>query len=360
MISLWEMIKPALSRFVPKHVNDPFGLVGRMLASKNRAALFTLWLTGLAILLSPVDWVLQFFERRCKANKDAQSHGPHIFVCGPARSGTTLVYQVLASALPVTYVRNFTVLFSRSPVLASRLFTRNRRDRRRENYENYYGKTAGIQAPTEANHLWNQWVKADESGFRTRLDSLGADEMARFFKRFSSELGLPTLSKNNNINAFADSIAERLDNAYFICLRRDSRYLVQSLVKARKEINGDIKQSYGVTDTGILSVDTDPISQVMKQVEYLDALAIAQQRKIGEERFWIIDYEAFCLNPMELVTRVKQEILGQSEVQNADADKMPEIVNNNRITDRAFFDKLEQRFERRAMQRTRDESRTIR
>lgn len=346
---IWEKLKPLLSRFIPLHVNDPFGLVSRMLASRNRAALFTLWLTGLGVLLSPLDWLLQFIERRSNATALCESPGPHIIVCGPARSGTTLVYQVLSSALPVAYARNFTVLFSRSPLLAAKLFTRNRRERRRHSYENYYGKTAGMQAPTEANHLWNQWVESDESGFRTRLTASGAAKMARFFNRFSCQAGQPTLSKNNNANAFADVIADTLDNAYFICLRRDSRYLAQSLVRAREVINGNIHQSYGVTESDNHTTATDPIEQVVEQIEFLDNLAITQQQRIGAERFWIVDYESFCANPSQLVSRVRQQILGQSEQQASGAAPLPEIVNNNRITDPAMFERLQERLESRSV-----------
>lgn len=342
---LWEKFKPALSRFVPKHVNDPFGLIKRMLASNNHAALFTLWLTGLGVVLSPVDWALQFFERRRATGNDEQSQGPHIFICGPARSGTTLVYQVLASTLPVTYARNFTVLFSRAPIIASKFFTRKPGSKPRQSFENYYGKTAGMQAPSEANHLWNQWVESDESGFRTQLSSAGLENMAQFFNQLSQQAGLPTLSKNNNANAFADVIADRLDNAYFICLRRDKRYLAQSLLKAREIINGNIEQSYGVTDSGITSADSDPLSQVIKQVDYLDALADTQQRKIGEERFWIVDYEAFCANPEELIHKIKREILDQTDEQLQHSVELPEIINNNKITDPDLFQLIEKQFE---------------
>ena len=345
---IWEKLKPGLSRFVPKHVNDPFGLIGRMLASKNRAALFTLWLTGLGLVLSPVDWALQFAERRRKVeNDDDESHGPHIVICGPARSGTTLVYQVLASALPVSYARNFTVLFSRAPILASKYLTRNHKKGKSQSFQNYYGKTAGMQAPSEANHLWNQWVDSDASGFRTKLSPQGLENMAQFFKQFSKQSGLPTLSKNNNANAFADEMAQRQSNTYFICLRRDKRYLAQSLLRAREEINGDIEQSYGVTDSELENNDKDPMSQVIKQIEYLDELAIAQQAKIGAERFWIVDYESFCANPEALITKVKQVILGQTETQLENT--IPEIVNNNRITDPVMFKQIEERLAQQSL-----------
>jgi hypothetical protein len=362
---IWEKIKPVLSRFIPQHVNDPFGLIGRMLSSSNRAALFTLLLTALGILLTPLDWLLQFYERRYKKPDsrvvNTSDVGPHLFICGPARSGTTLVYQVLANALPVVYPRNFTALFSRSPILASKLLTRT--TSRHSGYENFYGKTYGMQAPSEANHLWNQWVLPDESHFRTRLEEQGLEKMASFFTRLSAEFGRPTITKNNNANAFADVIAGALENAYFICLRRDSRYLAQSLIRAREVINGDIEQSYGVVDAQSHNDENDPVSQVIAQIEYLNQTALTQQKKIGAERFWIVDYESFCADPNQLIERIRSEIPGMAEVRgagnhapdthdsNADAaeknssESMPlaAIKNNNRISDPDLFKQLEER-----------------
>lgn len=329
---LWWKIKTSLSRFVPLHINDPFGLVKRMLASRNSAAVFTLLLTALGIALTPVDKVLGLIERRRLSSNSG--NGPHIIICGPARSGTTLVFQVLAAELPVEYIRNFTVLFPLSPILASKLFGRSNDDKHKIKYNNYYGKTAGFQEPNEANHLWNQWVDADQSGFRTILGKSGANAMARFFGQLSGIRNRATLSKNNNVNAFADDVAHHLDNCWFICLRRDTRYLAQSLLTARMEINGNINQSYGVTEEGHRPEHGDPVEAVLEQIRYLDHLAIKQQTTIGEDKFWIIDYEMFCRDPAALVNRVKSLILNIDTSESANLDP---IRNNNRITNSVLF-----------------------
>jgi len=342
-----DQIRQAFARFVPVHIRDPFGLVQRMLRSRKPAALFTLWLTVLGILLLPIDMVMGLFERRLCAREDSASanSGPFIIVCGPARSGTTLVYQVLTSALDVAYVRNFTVMFSRSPILASRWFSRQNKPMSPPGFDNYYGKTAGMQAPSEANHLWSQWVDTDESGFRTRLHRRGAVAMCRFFQQFSAAHQLPVVVKNNNANAFAATIAEHLDNCYFICLKRDAVYLAQSLIRARVEINGDVSQSYGVVDTQREdAMIMDPVTEVVQQVRYLNALAERQQEKLGQDRFWIIDYESFCDNPGSLVARVQREIFKLSETQPCNRVINP-IANTNHEKDPVMLDNI-----RRAMQ----------
>lgn len=335
---VWEHTRRALSRFIPSHINNPFGLVRRMLTSGKPAATSTLFMTALGIIFTPFDMLLQVFERRRKPVEN--SNGPHIIICGPARSGTTLVYQILADALPVSYIRNFTLLYSRAPLLASAWFSRKAPRFGKNKYENYYGKTAGLQSPCEANHLWNQWVEPDESGFRTRMTSEGGKKMAQFFKQFSALHQKPTLSKNNNANAFADVIAEHLDNVYFICLQRDTAYLAQSLINARVEINGDIYQNYGVTDTTKPVKSKDPVSEVLEQIQYLDRLAIAQQKKVGAKHFWLVDYETFCEDPAALVTRIQKEILTTNTAELSDSALSP-IKNNNQVSNPELFEKLQ-------------------
>lgn len=338
-------MKQLFERFVPSHVNHPFKLVGHMLKSGKRSALFTLWITALGILLTPVDYLFHFIERHYKKHSGAASGekaGPFIFICGPARSGTTLVYQVLAQHLDVAYIRNFTTLFSRSPLLASSLFTRRRNTHKAITLENYYGKTAGLQGPSEANHLWNQWVDADSSGFRTQLHGGNAQTMADFFQQFSQSHKKPVLSKNNNANAFADVIAENLNNSYFICLRRDTDFLAQSLIRARLEINGDIRQSYGVVDTSVdADTTSDPVDEVLQQISYLNLLAEKQQQKLGHERFWIIDYEDFCANPGTLIDRVEAEILHRPAPPTRQRN-VDRIAHNNLEKDAALLQRIRQ------------------
>ena len=103
-MNIWSKSKQALDRFIPSHVNDPFGLIRRMLTSGKKAASFTLWLTAAGIVATPLDWLLQRFEPGIRKKLRNTNSGPHIFICGPARSGTTLVYQVLANNLDLSLI----------------------------------------------------------------------------------------------------------------------------------------------------------------------------------------------------------------------------------------------------------------
>ena len=299
-------IRSFLHLFVPEHVGNPLGLAGRMISSGNRTALFTLWITVLGILCIPLDLLLSLRERRLLASAAATPPRPTVFLCGPARSGTTLAFQVLCRHLDVAFLRNVTALFPRSPIVASRIHRRlsGAQSARPSSYRNYYGKTSGLAGPSEANHVWNRWVKPDQTGFRTKLAAAEAREAARFISAFCEIDGKAMVFKNNNMNVFADVIAAAMPDILVICLKRSPEFLAQSLLQARRDIHGSLSRGYGVQDVDNLGETDDPIASVCAQVAFLDRKARELQARIGPDRFWIVDYEEICRHPGRFVASV--------------------------------------------------------
>lgn len=333
-----QRLKSLLAPFVPVHVNDPLGLARRMIASRNRAALFTLLTTILAILCIPLDMLLALRERHLVASAPAVPARPTVFVCGPARSGTTLVFQVLCRHLDVACPRNVTGLFPRSPITVSRIYRRLARGRQAGGrpYENYYGKTTGMGGPSEANHIWNRWVRPDATGFRTILAPEDARAAARFFAALGEAERKPVVTKNNNLNAFADAIASAVPGALILCLRRSPEFLAQSLLQARRDINGSVARGYGVQDVESGGAAGDPIPSVCAQVAFLNRMAETMRARIGAERFWIVDYEEFCRSPGTLVAAVAEKLT----VPMPDAAGIAPIPVKNFVRDEAELESI--------------------
>ena len=281
-----------------------------MISSGNRAALFTLLVTALGILCIPLDLLMSFRERRLLASAAAVPSRPTVFLCGPARSGTTLAFQILCRHLDVAFLRNVTALFPRSPIVASRIHRRltGAQAARPTSYRNYYGKTSGLGGPSEANHVWNRWVRPDETGFRTRLSAGDARDAARFISAFGEIDGKPMVFKNNNMNVFADEVAAAVPDILVICLRRSPEFLAQSLLQARRDIHGSLSRGYGVQDVENLGGTADPIAAVCAQVDFLERKARELRASIGPDRFWIVDYEEICRHPGRFVASVSERL----------------------------------------------------
>src|SRR4029079_10706409 len=89
-----------LHRFGPGGFHDPIGLTKRLIKSRDPAALFAMRLAAAGPLCAPLDILLEPFERRAYQSAPPRRL-PVILVCGPPRSGTTLLLQALIQNLPV-------------------------------------------------------------------------------------------------------------------------------------------------------------------------------------------------------------------------------------------------------------------
>jgi Sulfotransferase family len=269
-------------------------------------------LAGLGLALTPADLVLSVAERG-RYRMGACPTRPLIFVCGPPRSGTTLLAQVLIRYLPVAYFNNLTSVFPRSPITANAILRRLIRSYPVK-FSAYYGKSDHLSGPNDALYLWDRWCGTDRTRIPRAFDSQPRAEMRAFFAAVQDFYQLPLINKNNSLNTFASLVADILPTSQFICLDRDPVFLAQSLLIARKEIVGDLSTPYGIHHRAAGGASDDPIEDVCRQVVFHQAVACDQLARIGPERFHVISYESFCATPREVVRWVAEEILHDPRV----------------------------------------------
>jgi len=293
---------------LPPNFQDPGRLFLRLMKTRNPAAYFAVAHTGLAVPAAPLDMLLSRFERRLYARAEPPKK-PLVFVGGASRGGTTIMDQVLIGSLPVTYLNNLTAVFPRSPIVANRILGRFLR-KPTGTYVNFYGRTAGFAGRNDGLHIWDRWLGNDRYRPPTSLEPAVADDMRRFFGAFEAAFGGPFINKNNALAVCADVVAAALPTSYFVCVRREPFFNVQSLLGTREFIQGGRKAPYGVGDPAYAGrTDVDPIEEVCAQVLYIQRRMQELQKLLGPERFWIVDYEEFCRAPYAVAERVADEIL---------------------------------------------------
>ncbi|HLV34371.1 MAG TPA: sulfotransferase [Spirillospora sp.] len=334
-------MRAAFHRYIPAQFHDPFGLLVRLIRERDPAALFAIVVALLGIVAIPLDRVLEIFEKRLYAEAKPPKQ-PMIFVCGAPRTGTTLVSQVLIANLPVAFFNNLTAIFPRSPITANRLFGRFL-GKPQITYSSFYGKSVGFAGPNDALYIWDRWFGKDRTRIPTSLDEAAKNNMIQFFGAAEAFFQKPVLNKNNNLNTCAHLVADQFDNAWFICMNRDTKFLAQSLLKARLDIHGDAHVAYGIsytTDTETQEIDV--IEDVCRQTLFHQQTILEQQAMIGPDRFWIIQYEDFCQNPAALLQRVYEEILKQPAPESVLAGIEPFRVSNRVRLEPELFQKIEE------------------
>jgi hypothetical protein len=315
------MLRNALHRFLPSHFHHPFGLAKRIIRSGDPHARFAMSSAAAGAALTPLDLVLQPFEHR--RYRAAPPPGlPALFICGPPRSGTTLLFQVLAANLPVAFFNNLTSWFPRSPITANAWFGKGLRYHP-GTYGSYYGRARSLAAPNDALYLWDRWVGRDRKAIPDVLHPSAQEALRRFLGAFEAYAGAPLVAKNNSLIGYAHLVAEVVPRAGFVCLTREPLFLAQALLIARRDIHGDERVPYGLAE---VSVD-DPVGDVIRQVRFHQRLLREQRERLGS-RFRVLTYESLCANPAGVV----QEIAEQMEMPVNPAGLLPAAFEVSRRT----------------------------
>lgn len=93
---------------------------------------------------------------------EARQFYPPVFIIGPPRSGTTLLYQILIDRYRFAYFTNFTANFYETPIsafwIAAKLFP----DAQLGDYASRYGRTQGWRGPHECGAFWYRWFPRGE------------------------------------------------------------------------------------------------------------------------------------------------------------------------------------------------------
>jgi hypothetical protein len=303
-------IKSWFHTYVPANFTNVGKLVVNLIQSKNRAAIMAMLYALMGLVLTPLDWCLQVFEKKLY-EEAPKSRLPQIFVCGAPRSGTTLVAQVLIKHLPVYYFNNLTSIFPRSPIISQKLFGfLAKNDNKAINFSSFYGRTSKLWYPNDALYLWDRWTGKNRKSIPVSFDQKAKTSMIRFFNAVEHYSKKPLVNKNNSLNSFANLVAETLPGSYFICLDRNPVYLAQSHLVARRFINADENRSYGIDLKESQDSTVNAIEDICKQVAAHKKMIKHQQSLIGSERFIILKYEDFCEDPAKFVAEVAKKCLG--------------------------------------------------
>lgn len=289
---------------------DPFGLLKRMLLSKNKIAYSILVREALAKLLIPLDQLLKISEKKRLKKTKSISELPIILIIGGSRSGTTLLYQTLVHYLPVSYVSNFIAAFKHSPITAYKLFN-SLVPKSKKTFESYFGSVAGQGGPNDAFDLWNRWLGQDRNHIPKEISSASKSEMKNFFNAWLGVSKKPFLNKNNRNSLCAPLLASIFKNIYFVEIYRDPIFVAQSLLLSRRTIQGDSNIGWGLLSKDSVKSE-DPlhyIDDICQQVYQVDKVLAQGRKKIDPKKYIRVSYQNFCENPKETIQKIGFEAM---------------------------------------------------
>jgi hypothetical protein len=210
--------------------------------------------------------------------------------------------------LPVSYATNLSALFPRAPITAQERLGRRARTRSRD-VRSYFGQTRGLFDANDAFHLWDRWLGAERYTAPDHIAPQPRHAMRRFFDAWRSRFPAPFVNKNNRNTDCMRELASALPEARFVVVRRDPLETLQSLLVARRMVQGDVRIAWGLRSRDAEGDGRRAAAQAVcdQLVEIEDRLR-ADIARIAPNRVVEADYAEFCARPDDLVAAAAELI----------------------------------------------------
>ncbi|MEX2359672.1 MAG: sulfotransferase [Gammaproteobacteria bacterium] len=190
-------------------------------------------LHGINAILSPLEALMNRGARESILGRH-----PPVFIVGPPRSGSTLLYQMMVDAFDVAYLSNLHCAFYRVPSIVERMIgTRVRRNKIR--FVSDFGKTRGYHGPSECGRFWYRYLPRFPHALTPELVSAAAiGSIREAIAGLTSASGKSVVFKNLVISVRIPVIAQSLPEAIFVRVDRDFSEIKRSILRARDQIQG--------------------------------------------------------------------------------------------------------------------------
>ena len=232
------------------------------------------------------------------------------FIIGPPRSGTTLVRQLIAWAIPTSYFSNFTraswdTLGYPLPVMTARLVKWLGLASYSASYESEYGFTPGIGRPVEGGDIWNYYFQTYNAPVEP--DQLSPEQRRLIYQAVAGTeriFDMPFVNKTVDLSVRIRALVQIFPTALFIQVVRDPLDVAQSLLKAHL---------YDYSDQKFFSTRPreyadlrrkSKVEQVCGQVYYIEKNIAFERTIVGQDSFLTASYRDVCENPTRELRRI--------------------------------------------------------
>lgn len=232
-----------------------------------------------------------------------------LFILASPRTGSTLIYQVLANLFDFVYFSNIiNDKFYDNPYKGFiNTFDKHSKKVKNISYKSTFGKTTGQTAPSEASYVFRNWFGGlHPSQTESRYCISGKKEhMISSFEKIVEYSEMPILVKNA-WNCFRiEEISNSLVDSKFIWLRRDLARSAFSDLKA-KYIQGDIYKWNSATVANYKDIQKRPYWEQVVEQQYEYNKSIEQDlKKYASDRHIEIWFEDFCENLQEELSKIE-------------------------------------------------------
>jgi hypothetical protein len=231
---------------------------------------------------------------------------PPVFIVGLPRSGSTLLYQVLARGLRVSYLCNAAVRFGRAPAFVTTWLGKTKALAPPNRYESRYGETKGLLAPAQGSSVWSRWFREKQSYLTTAgVPPEAYTEMRATVACVEEAGGGPFINKAQGHSVRILPLCEAFPQALFVKIKRDYTQVAASILRGKREVFGDDSAWFSAQPSCYESlVGADPYGQIAGQIFGLENDMARDLAAVGHDRVLDVEYEGLCADPRGVIKRV--------------------------------------------------------
>jgi hypothetical protein len=246
---------------------------------------------------------------------------PPLFLVGAPRSGTSVFIQYLSLSGGFTVPTNLLSRFYYAPYvggLIQEMLTNPRYNYKNElagiesafTMTSQLGKAEGMLAPNEFFHFWRRFLPRYDPQYLSPKDQTEVDHagLRRGIASIEAVFGKPFASKAIMLQYNLDLLLKTCDPCLIIYIKREPKWILQSILLAREAFYGDREKWWSVKPEEFEQLKTqDAYRQIAGQV-YKTQQRISQQlAEIPAKYQLIIDYESFCRQPQDVLAKIAQK-----------------------------------------------------
>ncbi|GAA3904750.1 hypothetical protein GCM10022228_13700 [Halomonas cibimaris] len=250
----------------------------------------------LALLLRFLSPAIRIWENHF-FHSDKKTEHPPVFIIGAPRTGSTILYQALTNAYQFAYIDNTACAWHRNLRFGLWLSRRKYGDAPHDNFKAEHGNTSnfGGHAPSECGQFWYRWLPKDRHFIdHHEVTPKMVAEIRREVLGASACLQRPLLFKNLNAGQRLRLIHQAFPDAKIIFVRRDPRFVIRSIRKARQKTGTRAGQWWSIMPPNVDDLLALPEGAMCAaQAYYLEEQIDKDLMSFPEENVQRVHYQDF-------------------------------------------------------------------
>ncbi|MEP7106549.1 MAG: hypothetical protein ABI760_01180 [Ferruginibacter sp.] len=243
--------------------------------------------------------------------KDLEEEYPTIHIIGSARSGTTLLTQLISTYLKVGYINNLIAAFWKAPLFGIQLSKRLLGQAYQSSFTSFFGRTGSVYEPHEFTYFWNYHLAYPDLQQKTEdhEKNINWDLLKKVLLNMTNMFERPVLFKSVLLGFHSNRLFQLLPKTCYIYIKRNYIDNAISLLKYREKMLGSIDSWVSLKPLQYHWLkDEDVYTQVVGQILFIEFEYLQQLKSIPDTNKLFVTYDQVCNEAGKVLIKVKEMI----------------------------------------------------